>query len=53
MTLHQRAKGAFPLFTQTGYEGYEAFSINGRKEIQKEISLFSTKLGMKGSDILF
>jgi hypothetical protein len=23
--LHQREKEAFPLFTQTGYEGYEAF----------------------------
>jgi hypothetical protein len=49
--LHQREKGHSPLFTQTGHEGYEAFSINGRKEIQKEISPFSKKLGMKGSDI--
>jgi hypothetical protein len=38
--LHQLAKGDFPLFTQLGHEGYEAFSINGRKEIQKEIFLF-------------
>jgi hypothetical protein len=46
--LHQREKGAFPLFTQIGHEGYEAFSINGRKEIPKEISLCFHKTGYDG-----
>jgi hypothetical protein len=47
MLLHQWAKGALPSLPQTGHEGYEAFSINGRKEIQKVISLFP-QIGYEG-----